>query len=581
VCVNSPPTARAVLTSYLRPQATRTLLLAFLVLAAIGLDLANPQVLRAFIDAATQGAGINQLIGIALVFLAIALTSQFVLVGETYLAEDVGLTATNAMRADLTLHCLRLDPAFYASHTPGELIERVDGDINTLSNFFARFVVYVVGNGLLVVGLIILLIQVDWRVALILGGAALFGVLTMERLRNLAVPTWALARQASAELFGFLEERLAGTEDIRAAGATGYVMRRFHERSRSVVRRELMAMSVGSLGFQAAGALLMLATAAALALGGYLFLSGAITLGSVYLIFAYTQVLLRPVEQISRQLQELQQAGASLRRIQTLFAERSTIVDGAFELPPGPLSIELLDVTFGYVAEEPVLNGVSFRLEPGGVLGVLGRTGIGKSTLAKLLLRLHEADRGQICLGGLDIRDVRLDSLRQRVGLVTQEIQIFHASVRNNLCLFDGTLSDARMREILADLGLDDWLRRLPQGLDTVLTPHGAGMSAGEAQLLAFARVFLRDPGLVILDEASSRLDPATERRLEHAIDRLLERRTGVVIAHRLATLQRVDHILILGSEGVREWGSREVLERDANSAFSRLLRTGGQALLR
>src|SRR5207248_2868727 len=317
-----------------------------------------------------------------------------------------------------------------------------------------------------------------------------------------------------------------------------------HERSRSAVRRELVAMSVGSLGLQAAGALLMLATATALGVGGYLFLAGAITLGSVYLIFAYTQVLLRPVEQISRQLQELQQAGASLRRIQHLFAEHSTIVDGTSELPPGPLGIELVDVTFGYVPEEPVLNGVSFRLEPGGVLGVLGRTGIGKSTLAKLLLRLHDTDDGQICLGGLDVRDVRLDCLRQRVGLVTQEIQIFHASVRNNLSLFDGTLSDARMYEILADLGLDDWLRRLPQGLDTVLAPHGAGMSAGEAQLLAFARVFVRDPGLMILDEASSRLDPATERRLEHAIDRLLERRTGVVIAHRLGTIQRVDQIL-------------------------------------
>ena len=195
-------------------------------------------------------------------------------------------------------------------------------------------------------------------------------------------------------------------------------------------------------------------------------------------------------------------------------------------------------------------------------------------------MRPHETDHGHICLGGLDVRDVRLDSLRQRVGLVTQEIQIFHASVRNNLSLFDETLSDARMREILADLGLDDWLRQLPQGLDTVLTPHGAGMSAGEAQLLAFARVFLRDPGLIILDEASSRLDPATERLLEHAIDRLFERRTGVVIAHRLATIQRVDQILILGSEGVREWGSRKVLERDANSAFSKLLRTGAQALL-
>jgi ABC-type multidrug transport system fused ATPase/permease subunit len=580
VGLRAVPSARQVLAAYLRPQVGRTFALGLLVVAAIGLDLANPQILRAFVDAATQTAPLERLLAIAVLFLAVALASQVVVVAESYLAEDVGLTATNAMRADLTLHCLRLDPDFYASHTPGELIERVDGDINTLSNFFSRFVVYVIGNGLLVIGLVILLIPVDWRIALTLGVAAALGLLVMDRLRNVAIPLWGAARQASAELFGFLEERLAGTEDIRAAGATGYVMRRFYERSRHLLRRDLVANFSGSIALQSAGVLLMLATAGALALSGSLFLSGAISLGSVYLVFAYTQVLYRPIEQISRQLQDLQQAGASLRRIQQLFAERSSIVDGTRSLPPGPLGVELRNVTFGYVPDEPVLQDISFQLEPGAVLGVLGRTGIGKSTLAKLLLRLHDINRGQICLGGLDLRQVRLDSLRQRVGLVTQEIQIFHASVRDNLSIFDSRLDDVRMVQVLEELGLGDWLRRLPHGLDTVLASKNAGMSAGEAQLLAFARVFLRDPGLVILDEASSRLDPASERRLEAAIDRLLDGRTGLVIAHRLATLQRVDHILIFGSDGIREWGTRRELERDPGSTFSRLLRAGAAELL-
>jgi ABC-type multidrug transport system fused ATPase/permease subunit len=357
-------------------------------------------------------------------------------------------------------------------------------------------------------------------------------------------------------------------------------MTRFHERSRRLLRRELLAGVVGSLGFNSAAALLSVGAAMSLGVGGYLFLDGRISLGSVYLIFAYTQILNRPIEQITRQMQDLQLAAAGLRRIQQLLAVRGSLVDGERELPAGALSVEMERVCFGYVPDEPILRELSFRLEAGQVLGVLGRTGIGKSTLAKLLLRLYDPDDGQICLAGGDLRDCRLASLRRRVGLVTQEIQLFHASVRDNLSLFDPGTSDARMCAVLDELGLGDWLRRLPHELDTLLAPGGGGMSAGEAQLLAFARVFLRDPGLIILDEASSRLDPATERRIERAIDRLLEGRTGIVIAHRLATIQRVDQVLILGDRGVREWGPREALAVDPKSAFSALLRTGTTELL-
>jgi ATP-binding cassette subfamily B protein len=413
-----------------------------------------------------------------------------------------------------------------------------------------------------------------------MGASALLALIAMNRLRDVAVPHWAAARQASAELFGFLEERLAGTEDIRASGATAYVMRRFHERSRRLLRRELLAGLIGNTGFQSAGTLVTFGAALALGLGGYLFLSGSITLGSVYLIFAYTQVLNRPLEQITRQLQDFQQAGAGVRRIEQLFGESTSLADGHRDLPSGALSVEVDHVSFGYVADEPILQNLSIRLEAGQVLGVLGRTGIGKSTLARLLLRLYDPSSGAICLGGVDLRDVSFSALRQRVGLVTQEIQLFHASVRDNLSLFDPSVADSKMVSVLDELGLHDWLSRLSNGLDTRLAPDAAGMSAGEAQLLAFARVFLRDPGLIILDEASSRLDPATERRIEAAISRLLQGRTGIIIAHRLATTERVDQVLILDRRGIREWGSRKELVDDPASAFSELLRTGAQELL-
>jgi ABC-type multidrug transport system fused ATPase/permease subunit len=210
---------------------------------------------------------------------------------------------------------------------------------------------------------------------------------------------------------------------------------------------------------------------------------------------------------------------------------------------------------------------------------VLGRTGSGKTTLTRLLFRLYEPTLGAIRMGGVDLRSASLAELRQRVGIVTQDVQLFRASLRDNLSLFDPTIPDARIVAALEELGLGPWLRGLPAGLDTELS-GGDGLSSGEAQLLAFARVFLRDPGLVILDEASSRLDPATERQIERAVGRLLHNRTAIIIAHRLSTVQRADTILILDSGEVAELGPRAALAGDETSRFSKLLRVGMEEVL-
>src|SRR5690606_35321571 len=201
-------------------------------------------------------------------------------------------------------------------------------------------------------------------------------------------------------------------------------------------------------------------------------------------------------------------------------------------IPEGPLSVEFDDVTFAYNADEPVLEHFDFHLQPGRVLGLLGRTGSGKTTISRLLFRLYDVNSGAIRLGGVDIRDATQYDLRQRVGIVTQDVQLFRASVRDNLTFFNRNIPDECILEAIYDLGLGPWLESLPEGLDTRLRSGGSGLSAGEAQLLAFTRVFLKDPGLIILDEASSRLDPVTEQRIERAIDKLLHNRTGIIIAH-------------------------------------------------
>lgn len=561
---------------YLRPQWRKTLLMAVLLLTSVGLQLVNPLIIRYFIDTFESGGSISALTYAAVAFIGIALVTQVIAVYATYVSENVAWMATNHLRTDLVAHCLGLDMAFHKAHTAGELIERIDGDVNTLSNFFSQFVVHLLGNTILLIGVLLLLFGTDWRVGLAVTAFAVVAFIILIGIRSRAVPFWVADRQMSANFFGFLGEQLAGTEDIRANGATGYVMQRFYLLLRSwlpVMRRASLvsyAMGMTTLTVFAIG------NAIAFAIGGYLWSIGVITIGTVYLIFYYTNLLTQPIEQIRTQLQDLQKAGASIQRVQELLRIQSAIVDSpGVALPQGALSVEFRDVSFGYVAENTVLQDLTFSLQPGKVLGVLGRTGSGKTTLARLLLRLYDFQEGEISLEGVPIGKVSLRELRQRVGMVTQDVQLFHATVRDNLTFFNRAIPDEQILTVLNDLELSTWYRALPQGLDTELGSDGEGLSAGEAQLLAFTRAFLANPGLVILDEASSRLDPATEHLIERAVSKLLQGRTGIVIAHRLGTIQRADEILILEDGQLLEHNSREALADDTSSRFYRLLQTG------
>jgi ATP-binding cassette subfamily B protein len=616
------------LISYLKPQWPIALLLAVLILSNIGLQLVNPQIMRNFIDTTQAGSETDILWRSGLLFICVALAQQIVSVLATYVSENVGWTATNALRADLAEHCLHLDMSFHNARTPGEMIERIDGDINALSNFFSQFVVQVFGNGLLLVGVLALLLREDWRIGTALGAFAILALFALWRMRDLASPHWKAEREASAEQYGFLEERLAGTEDIRSSGAKPYVMRRFYTLMRQLQAKTLKAWMMGNIMVNLMEVLFAISNGVAFAISAYLFAQGAITIGTVYIIFHYSNMLMRPINRITRQMQNLQQAGASITRSRELLDRKTKIVQIAgptdTKITPGALAVEFNAVSFGYddaenaqrdqegpastdkepvsettkpsvsqeqeiaagetAAKEMVLHNISFKLEPGAILGLLGRTGSGKTTLTRLIFRLYDPDEGTIQLGhngsATNIRDVPLLNLRQRVGMVTQNIQLFHATVRDNLTFFDDTILDAKIETVIEDLGLGAWFASLPDGLDTELESGGGGLSAGEQQLLAFTRIFLQDPGLVILDEASSRLDPATEHLIEQAVDRLVKNRTAVIIAHRLGTVQRADKIMILEKGRIREYGSRSELANDVRSRFYSLLQTGMEEVL-
>lgn len=572
----SPGKYRKFLTAYLMPQWQLALLLGTLLFTTIGLELFSPRILARFIDDAREGAAIEILKNSAFLYIGIALVRQVVSVAARYLSERVGWAATNALREDLTLHCLRLDMSFHNQNTPGQLIERIDGDVANLANFFSDFVFRIVGSLILLFGVLGLLYWEDWHIGAALTVYAIIGMACLFKMRSIAVPQWKAARQASSDLFGFLEEQLSGTEDLRSSGATGYALQQFYKHAGNRLKQERIA-GLKSIWLRNTNAFVnVLGYIISLISCFYLFNDGAITIGKIYLVIAYTGMLSGPLRRLTRQMEDLQKASASLSRIEELQLLATRVHDGpGYPLPSGPIAIEFRELTFGYKEDEPILHDLSFRLESGRILGLLGRTGSGKTTVARLLFRLYDPQSGEIHIGGTDIRQAKIAALRDQVGMVTQSVQLFRATIRDNLTFFNPEVADDHILHVIEDIGLLPWYEQQPQGLDTQLQSGGQGLSAGQAQLLTFVRVFLKAPGLVVLDEATSRLDPATEGMIERAIDKLLAHCTAIIIAHRLATVRRADDILILDEGRVHEHGPRRDLEKDPNSRFSELLRTG------
>lgn len=576
----------ALLGQYLSPHRSRVFLLAGCLVGATALQLAGPQVMRSIIDTSMAEGMTTGLIWMVVLFVALALVEQGAATAATYFGEDLVWKTTNVMRSDLTRHCLGLDLSFHAGRTPGELIERIDGDVSALSNFFSNFAIQLMGNALFIVGVLAVLFSQDWRAGATVLVYVAVTFFLLDRVRNVAVPYWAASREATAELYGFLEERITGAQAIRTSSATGFVLNRFYDLTRKAWRQTLKAALMATAVVNISWLLFAIGNAAMLVVTALLYMEGTLSLGSAYLLVHYVMLLGRPIDAITRQMEDVQRAGASISRIQELFSIQTRVPDGpGIALPDGALGVEFQQVRFGYSEAQAVLQDLSFTLMPGTVLGLLGRTGSGKSTLTRLIARLYHPTGGTVRLGGAgapgaDLRQARQADLADRIAIVTQRVQLFHASLRDNLTLFDSRVPDERIIMALEELGLGAWYRSLPAGLGTVLAPGGGGLSAGEAQLLAFTRVFLKDPGIIILDEPTSRLDPATEQVVQRAVERLLKGRTAIVIAHRLATVEKVDEIMILENGRVQEHGARETLAADPRSQFAKLLQTGLEEMI-
>jgi ABC-type multidrug transport system fused ATPase/permease subunit len=395
----------------------------------------------------------------------------------------------------------------------------------------------------------------------------------LSLLRKFSSKFWKASRKKAGESFGYLGEVIQNTEDIKANGSADYVYKNYQKTLMGWLPIRVKAGLTGGAFFMISLFLQLSSFAITFFIGTILWQNNVVTVGTIYMFYTYTNFLLRPIQAILRQMQEIQSVSVSIDRILGLLNRESKIVEAKHCKPlEAKPNLILKDVSFGYVEDEIVLNNLSFNLKPGQSMGVMGRTGSGKTTLARLILRLYDVKDGSISIGDVGIKDVSLNELRSKIAYVTQDVQFFSGTIRDNLTFFNKKIEDNTLLDAIRQMGIEEWFKKFELGLDTKLGTSGIGLSAGEAQLLSFVRVFLSDPYIIILDEVSSRLDPETERQLQKTIVKLMEGRVGIIIAHKLWTLNHVDDILVLENGQVLEQGSRIDLMSDETSQYFKLV---------
>ncbi len=569
--MSDPVTSRwRALLGLLRPDAARWAGLGALLAVGSVFGLVGPLIVRTLLDRAAAGTTGAVLARFAVAYLLVAIGAQLCSVVVAWFATITAWRTTNKIRMSMAAHVLGLDHEFHRRHTPGELIQRVDGDVTSVSDFLGRVVPRAVSAVMSVVGIVVVLAVVDWRLAAGTSAYLAISVRLIVAGRHRAVTESSDEMGSYARLYGGIEERLTASEDLRANGAGSHAVWRFVEESAAVVgsaiKRERAFLRLWWIVEGAVGA----ASAVALAASGLLVARGTISIGTAFLLFQYVQLISRPLEDFVHELETVQKAHGAMVRVMDLMAIAAEIKDeGTISPPSGALAIDFDRVSFDYGDDEVVLHEVSVHVEPGRRIGIVGRTGSGKTTFSRLVLRLVEATAGTVRLGGVPLAQIPMSELRRRVALIPQEVELLSGTIRDNVTLFDDAPTDAEVIDALRRAGLAS----VADGdIHRQLGPGGEGLSAGEAQLLSLARVWLRRPDLIVLDEPTARVDPETEARLEAAVGELTAGRTTLIIAHRLSTLRRTDDIMVFDHGRVVEFDDRERLAGDPASRFHRLL---------
>ena len=573
--------------SLLRPHGRPLTLYGVTLAAATALPLVSSLALARFVRLAVGGGPRSALVTTGLVYALVGLAGSAVTVAVGWRANELAWRITDGLRQELAEAVFNADLSFHRDRTPGELVTRVDADVTAMTKFLADVVARVLAIVVLGCAAVFVLAVVEPSLApLLAGGLGLVAfVATVQRDR--ATVATVAERVAEAEMMSVAEQYLAGAEDVAALGAGSYGVARLADRLNRLV--EATGPRVDQqMRYQGTIRVALAAAGVAMIGGGALLASrGTVDVGAVVLGYRFVVVLQRPLEALTWRLQEAQGASGAGRRVLDLLREARQLPRGYGSLPPGPVDIRLSGIDLIYDDAEDntaALAHVDLHVPAGRVLGVIGRTGSGKTSLARLILRLVAPSAGTVTFGGVDVAGLAETGFRRRVTAVPQDVQLFPGTVRDNVTLF-ADQPDTAVDAALAAVGLQGWRSGLPDGLDTVLAADGrdqegvrVGLSAGQAQLIGVARALLRQPDVVVLDEATARVDLATQEAIAAALGELVRGRTAVVIAHRLETLDRCDDIAVLADGALVEFGTRVDLAADPNSRYAKLRAAGAAA---
>ncbi len=553
----------------LRPWWGKSVIAGLLIAAHVAAVLAGPTFIRYGIDSGLIG-GDRGALNRAVLGLAISAVVAFYFSRRAILAvARIGEAFLRDLRTGAFRHLMGLSMPFFEREKTGRLVTRLTSDIDALQELLSAGLVLFVTNVLLFTGAVIIVLIMSWQLALacfVIVPPVFFASRWFRRRAN---PAYLEVRDRIATNLTNLQENLAGVRVVQAFRREDTMVERFRGSNEAQYHAELETVRISSLYFPVIELSGVMGIAVVIGVGGWLSVEGVVTVGIVSAFVLYLTNLFEPIQQLSQLYNVVQSAGAALQKIFGLLDTAPTVAErpGAVDLEPG--SIDIDDVTFAYGAE-PVLADVTLRIDAGERVALVGPTGAGKSTLAKLIARFYDPQSGAVRIGGIDLRDVRVDSLREHLVVVPQEGFMFAGTLRDNMIVGRADASDDDLRAAIASLELTDRFAVFPEGLDTEVRERGSRLSAGERQLVSLVRAALADPEILVLDEATSNLDPGTEQTVERALERLMAGRTSVVIAHRLSTASRADRVAVIDEGRLVELGTHDQLV-DAGGRYAAL----------
>jgi ATP-binding cassette, subfamily B, multidrug efflux pump len=552
------------LLTYLRPYKKRLIAALVLLLTGSAFSVAGPFIVKESIDRFIGTGDFQGLLWMSVLYLGVLLCTFVSRYTETRLTQLTGQFAMYDLRTALFRHLQSLAVRFFDKNPVGRLMTRLTGDIDTLNEMFTSGVVTIFGDLFILFGVIGMLLYLNVSLALVTLCVVPLLFVTGFIFKRKVRDSYRQVRLRLARINTFLQENITGMRIVQVFNRQTRNFKQFDELNMRYRDAFLRTIFYYAVFYPVVEVFSAMATAAILWYGGSQILSGALTFGELVAFIMYAQMFYRPIQDLSEKYNILQGAMASSERIFKLLDEDDVVTTSpdAVTLPRAEGRIEFEGVWFAYKDEDWVLKDVSFTVEPGQSLALVGATGAGKTTIINLLSRFYENQKGIIRLDGIDIRDIKVEDLRRNLGVVLQDVFLFSGDIRENIRLWNDAITPEQVEWAAREVNASRFIENLTEQYDAPVQERGATLSTGQKQLLSFARALVYNPQVLILDEATSNIDTDTERLIQEAVQRLMQDRTSIIVAHRLSTIQHVDKILVMHKGRVREEGDHQELLR-------------------